>query len=141
MTNYNERLDELLTELRSGTINFDDRAKQAITSLNKELDDETKADPRVVASVQDTRLQIRTRQDMIKDQIKKSEQEAAEKAEHDALLAPDKEKIIKFCDSIDKLRDIEVPAVKSKEARVIVGEMENFLMTLATKARAKAEKL
>ena len=29
MTNYNERLEELLTELRSGTINFDDKAKQA----------------------------------------------------------------------------------------------------------------
>ena len=37
MTNYNERLEELLTELRSGTINFDDKAKQAITSLIKEL--------------------------------------------------------------------------------------------------------
>jgi hypothetical protein len=37
MTNYNEKLDELLTELRSGTINFDDKAKQAITSLIKEL--------------------------------------------------------------------------------------------------------
>ena len=37
MTNYNERLDNLLTELRSGTINFDGKAKQAITSLFKEL--------------------------------------------------------------------------------------------------------
>ena len=37
MTNYNERLEDLLTELRSGTINFDDKAKQAITSLIKEL--------------------------------------------------------------------------------------------------------
>lgn len=42
MTNYDERLDELLTELRSGTINFDDRAKQAITSLTKELVAEAK---------------------------------------------------------------------------------------------------
>lgn len=37
MTNYNERLDELLTELRSGTINFDDKAKRALASLVKEL--------------------------------------------------------------------------------------------------------
>ena len=37
MTNYNEKLDDVLTELRSGTINFDDKAKQAITSLIKEL--------------------------------------------------------------------------------------------------------
>ena len=42
MTNYNERLDELLTELRSGTINFDDKSKQAITSLIKELVAEAK---------------------------------------------------------------------------------------------------
>ena len=42
MTNYNERLEELLTELRSGTINFDDKAKQAITSLIKELVEEAK---------------------------------------------------------------------------------------------------
>lgn len=132
-----------MSEYRNGIETLDEveDALKKVESFFSSLDDETKADPRVVASVQDTRLQIRTRQDMIKDQIKKSEQEAAEKAEHDALLAPDKEKIIKFCDSIDKLRDIEVPAVKSKEARVIVGEMENFLMTLATKARAKAEKL
>lgn len=37
MTNYNERIDELLTELRSGTINFDYKAKQALTSLTKAL--------------------------------------------------------------------------------------------------------
>ena len=42
MTNYNERLDDVLTELRSGTINFDDKAKQAITSLIKELVAEAK---------------------------------------------------------------------------------------------------
>ena len=33
---------ELLTELRSGTINFDDEAKQLITSLTKELVAEAK---------------------------------------------------------------------------------------------------
>lgn len=42
MTNYNERLDDLLTELRSGTINFDDKSKKAITSLIKELVAEAK---------------------------------------------------------------------------------------------------
>lgn len=35
--NFGLRLDDLLTELRSGTINFDDKAKQAITSLTKEM--------------------------------------------------------------------------------------------------------
>ena len=47
MTNYNERLGELLTELRSGTINFDDKAKQALTSLIKELVAEAKPEVRV----------------------------------------------------------------------------------------------
>ena len=45
MTNYNERLDNLLTELRSGTINFDDKSKQALTSLIKELVAEARIDP------------------------------------------------------------------------------------------------
>ena len=44
MTNYSERLDDLLTELRSGTINFDDKSKQAITSLIKELVAEARID-------------------------------------------------------------------------------------------------
>lgn len=42
MTNYNKRLDEVLTDLRSGTINFDDEAKKALTSLTKELVTEVK---------------------------------------------------------------------------------------------------
>ena len=45
MTNYNERLDELLTELRSGVINFDDKAKQAITSIINQQVLEARIDP------------------------------------------------------------------------------------------------
>ena len=53
MTNYNGRLSELLTELRSGTINFDNEAKQAITSLIKELVAEAKPERNVVITVVD----------------------------------------------------------------------------------------
>ena len=40
--NFGLRLDDLLTELRSGTINFDDKAKQALALLIKELVAEAK---------------------------------------------------------------------------------------------------
>ena len=54
MTNYNERLDDVLTELRSGTINFDDKAKQAITSLIKELVAEAKPEQQKIENMGDT---------------------------------------------------------------------------------------
>ena len=54
MTNYNERLDDVLTELRSGTINFDDKAKQAITSLIKELVAEVKPEQQKIENMGDT---------------------------------------------------------------------------------------
>ena len=54
MTNYNERLDDVLTELRSGTINFDDKAKQAITSLIKELVEGAKPEQQKIENMGDT---------------------------------------------------------------------------------------
>ena len=56
MTNYNERLDDVLTELRSGTINFDDKAKQAITSLIKELVAEAKPEQQKIENMGDTNI-------------------------------------------------------------------------------------
>ena len=54
MTNYNEKLDDVLTELRSGTINFDDKAKQAITSLIKELVEGAKPEQQKIENMGDT---------------------------------------------------------------------------------------
>lgn len=65
----------------------------------------------------------------------KAEQEEAERK---ALLAPDKEKLIKFADRIDT---IELPNVSNREAGKVLDETQDFLTRISKNLRQKAKEL
>lgn len=54
----------------------------------------------------------------------------AEEAERQALLAPDKEKLVNFANAIEVIRTSKLPAVKSNEAQKIVNQIDEKLELL-----------
>lgn len=67
--------------------------------------------------------------------------EEAEKAERNALLAPDKEKLISFANGLDTVRKERLPALKSKQAQDIINQVELKLSQLFNYIHDEAEKL
>lgn len=68
------------------------------------------------------------------------EKAKADEAEKQALLAPDKEKLMQFAQAVDLIRANKLPAVKSKQAQDVLNDVElklsqlfNFIMDEAKK--------
>lgn len=68
---------------------------------------------------------------------KKSE---AEESDRKALLAPDKEKIVAFANALNALRT-ESPTVRTKEAQVLLAQVDGVIAGLSEKILAKARSL
>lgn len=63
---------------------------------------------------------------------------AAEESQRQALLAPDKDKLIKFADSLEA---IEMPHVASRDAGKLLDETKDFLTRVSKNLRQKAAQL
>lgn len=79
------------------------------------------------------------------DQRAQAEAEArkkaeAEEAERQALLAPDKEKIVSFANALSVLRT-QAPTVKTKEAQELLSQVDTVVAGLVEKILAKAKSL
>lgn len=71
------------------------------------------------------------------------EKAAAEKAaaEHQALLAPDKDKLVALMSQIDGFRTENIPAVKSKEAQAVINIVDEKLIGLIATIKEQVEKM
>jgi hypothetical protein len=103
-----------------------ERAKQeaaleAERKAKKALEDKIEADRL-------SKLKAETDQKRLEEEAR----EKKEKAERDALLAPDKEKLFELA---NKLNLIDLPLVKSSEAKAVVGHVELELAKLANYIR------
>lgn len=59
--------------------------------------------------------------------VEKARIEAEKKAELDAMLAPDKDKLLNFSRAVEIIRAEKLPAVRTKQAQDIVNEIDNQL--------------
>jgi hypothetical protein len=66
------------------------------------------------------------------------EKSAQEEAQRQALLAPDKEKLLKLADTIDGL---PLPNVSDREAAKVLDETKDFIARISKNLRQKAEQL
>lgn len=87
----------------------------------------------------------RKREAIEAEQRAKAEEEArkkadAEEAERQALLAPDKEKIVSFANALNALRS-QAPTVKTNEAQELLSQVDTVLAGLSEKILAKAKSL
>lgn len=73
-----------------------------------------------------------------KERAEREAKEAEEAKEREALLAPDKDKLIAFADQLIK---IELPMVKSKQARDILAQIETAVTNLSNGIKNKAKEL
>jgi len=76
-----------------------------------------------------------------RDDADKKAQIEKDDAERRALLSPDKDKLITFAQAIDTIRLTKLPVVKSKQAQVIVDEIDADLTALYTKITSGAKGL
>ena len=67
------------------------------------------------------------------------EREEKEEAERKELLAPDKDKLLKFAEAIEVIRATKLPALKTKQAQAIINYVDEHLadMTQVINTRAK----
>lgn len=68
-------------------------------------------------------------------------QAEADKTERDALLAPDKEKILNFVAGLEIVRTQKLPAVKTKQAQDILEEVDKAIKMVIDAATVKARLL
>lgn len=126
-------------------------AAEAKLAAEKKASEEKLAKERAKAEAikkaKDEELRIEREKRAEMERIKAQEEAAAakakaaqEEAERQALLAPDKQKLITFAQAIDTIRLTKLPAVKSNDAQKIVNETElklsqlfNYLMDSAKK--------
>jgi hypothetical protein len=67
--------------------------------------------------------------------------EAADKLERDALLAPDKDKLINFSKALEIIRKEKLPAVKTKQAQDVVNLIDEMLIKMQDIITKKAKEL
>lgn len=65
----------------------------------------------------------------------------AEEQERKALLAPDKDKILKFVEAIELIKTEKLPAVKTKQAQDLVNQIEDALAHLVARIKEEAKEL
>jgi hypothetical protein len=65
----------------------------------------------------------------------------AKKAEMDALLSPDKDKLISFSAALEKIRKEKLPAVKTKQAQDVVNIIDEMLIKMQNIIMSKAKEL
>lgn len=78
------------------------------------------------------------------DRVKLEEakiQAEKDEAERKELLAPDKEKLIKFADGIETIRSTRLPAVKNNESQLIVNKINIRLSELVKFVKESSKKL
>lgn len=66
---------------------------------------------------------------------------AAEQAEREAMLAPDKTKLLTLADGLEMVRTSKLPALKTKAAQDIVNDIDADLTRIVANIRAKADRL
>lgn len=66
---------------------------------------------------------------------------AAEEAERQAILAPDKEKLMRFAEALELIRTTKLPAVKTKQAQEVLNYVDKRLVETNKTIKELAEKL
>jgi hypothetical protein len=64
------------------------------------------------------------------EQAELKKKQEAEELERQALLAPDKEKLVQFSQAIEMIRTTKLPAVKNNKSQVVVNEIDSRLSEL-----------
>lgn len=67
---------------------------------------------------------------LAQEQAELKKKQEAEELERQALLAPDKEKLLQFAQAIEMIRTTKLPAVKNNKSQVVVNEIDSKLSTL-----------
>jgi len=65
----------------------------------------------------------------------------ADEAERQALLAPDKDKLITFSNALEIVRKQKLPAVKTKQAQDVVNLIDRMLIGMQMIILAKSKEL
>lgn len=118
-----------------------DAETQAIRDrIQKEADEKLAVERAIAEEERKKREALEAEQRAQAEAVAKAQAER-EAAELKALLSPDKDKIIKFCDALDLIRAEKLPAVKSKQAQDLVTKIEQALFNLSNGIKAQAKEL
>lgn len=118
-------------------------AKEREAEAKRLADERAKRDEELAAERAKAAEEREKREALEAEQRAKAEAEAKAKAEAEenqrqSLLAPDKEKLLKFADFID---EIKAPNVADREAGKVLDETKDFLARISKNLRAKAKQL
>lgn len=115
-----------------------ERKKQ--TEIDAKRDAELKAE-REKAEAERVKREEVERKQREQDEIQARIKAEAEEKERQALLSPDKDKLIAFANALDMIRREKLPAVKTKQAQEVVDQIDTALASLSEKLTVKAKQL
>lgn len=98
---------------------------------------ELEAERAKVKAIEDARLA----KELAERQAKEIAEAEAKKAEMNALLAPDKDKLLNFSNAIETIRTTKLPAVKTKQAQDVVNLIDEMFIKMKNIIETKANEL
>ena len=134
------------------TLRKEAEAKEIEREIERKAEADKQAKIQAVADRERMAAQVELDKERVKRETIEAEQRARDEAdkkaqiekddaERQALLSPDKDKLITFAQAIDTIRLTKLPVVKSKQAQVIVDEIDADLTALYTKITSGAKGL
>ncbi len=120
--------------------------KEREAERKKQAEIDAKKDAELKAEREKTEAERLKREEVERKQREQEEIQArikaeAEEKERQALLSPDKDKLIAFANALDIIRREKLPAVKTKQAQEVVDQIDTALADLSQKLTAKAKQL
>jgi len=136
----NNEYDTILGQAKAAKVEYDkeqQKIRQENEQLRKKEEESRKAKEAAEEKLRLEREEIARKEKEVKaaEDVRKA---AEEKAAKDALLAPDKEKLMYVAELVD---GIKLPAVSSRQAQIALEYIENKLFSLSNEIREKAREL
>lgn len=120
--------------------------KEREAERKKQAEIDAKRDAEIQAEREKAEAERLKREEVERKQREQEEIQArikaeAEAKELEAMLSPDKDKLIAFANALDMIRREKLPAVKTKQAQEVVDQIDTALAELSEKLTAKAKQL
>lgn len=135
---------QLLSKVKKITATITEEKRLLEEKHNAELEQERKEQAEYLAKERSLAEEERKRREaleadhMAREKLERERQEAEEAKKHQALIAPDKEKLSALADVIDS---IDMPHVSNREAIAVLNETIDFLNRISKNLRNKAKDL